>query len=81
MNSISQQVVSARKQFAPKLNGIVEQSQRSRVALAQVSDALSQLDGIAGSLHEPISHCVKRLETVEERAQMRFKRYDAGLVS
>jgi Dynamin family len=81
MNSISQQVVSARKQFAPKLNGIVEQSQRCSVALAQVSDALSQLDGIAGSLHEPISHCVKRLKTVAERAQMRFKRYDAGLVS
>ena len=81
MKTINQQVVAARKQAAPRLREIVEQARKCVGALGELTNAAAEIDGVAAPLMESIEQCARRLNAIAERAQLRFDRYDTGLIS
>jgi len=81
MNTINQQVVTARKEVAPRLREIVEQARKCVGALGDLANAAIEIDGATGPLMESIEQCRGRLNAIAERAQLRFERYDTGLIS
>jgi hypothetical protein len=78
---IDPKIVQMRKDAAPKLSKILEDANKTILALNSLKSAAGALEGTRNDLFESIDHSCSRLSEICRRSESRRKRFQAGLIS